>query len=81
MSTAVTKQVFRDEWERKAHDVICVLRYGGTGGSIRTDEMRRIADILRGRPFDPPRVKINLSPPAIKVSLPPPPIKIKLPTP
>lgn len=44
---------FRDEHERKAHDVICIIKYGGIGGSVRTEDVRRIGDVLRGKPLAP----------------------------
>lgn len=45
---------FRDDWDRKAHDIICIVRYGNTGGSVRNDEVRRVSDVLRGHPHRPP---------------------------
>lgn len=45
--------VFRDEHERKAHDVICTIKYGGRGGSVSTNDVREVGDILRGQPFRP----------------------------
>ena len=69
--------VFRDDWERKAHDVICVIKYGGSGGSVRVEDVRRIGDILRGRPLAPvfkpplPRIAVPLvKPPVFKLPLP-----------
>lgn len=54
--------IFRDDWERKAHDVICTIKYGGAGGSVRVDDVRRIGDILRGRPLAP-QFKVTVKPP------------------
>ncbi len=42
---------FRDEHERMAHDVICIIKFGGIGGSVRNEDLYRVADVLRGRPF------------------------------
>lgn len=39
-----------DPHERQAHDIICMIRYGSPGGSVRNDELRKIADYLRGGP-------------------------------
>ena len=37
-----------DHFEQQAHDIICIIRYGSTGGSVRNDELRRVASYLRG---------------------------------
>lgn len=42
---------FRDDHERKAHDIICIVRFGGIGGSVRQEDIRRVGDILRGQPL------------------------------
>lgn len=50
---------FRDEWEQKAHDIICIIKYGSRGGTARDEDVRRVADILRGKPL--PTVAIHVS--------------------
>lgn len=60
--------IFRDEHERKAHDVICIVKYGSVGGSVATKDVRRVGDILRGHTLDPPKPKINI---VVSKSLPP----------
>lgn len=57
--------MFRDEWDRKAHDIICIIKYGGRGGSVRTPDMHKIGDILRGGP------PVMFAPPAPKAAVPP----------
>jgi len=59
----------RDDFDRKAHDIICMLRYGSTGGGVKDVEMHKIGDYLRGGPFKP----------KIQVKLPCKPIVVKLP--
>ena len=49
----MTTPVFRDEFDRKAHDVICLVKYGSTGGSVSTSDMKRVGDYLRGGPVRP----------------------------
>lgn len=67
---------FRDEHERKAHDVICIIKYGGIGGSVRTEDVRRIGDVLRGKPLAPvihmPVVRMPAGPviPTIRIPTP-----------
>lgn len=58
--------IFRDDYERQAHDIICIIKYGATGGKVNTNDMRRVADIIRGRTLDPPKPKITMP----KVTLP-----------
>lgn len=64
---------FRDEHERKAHDIICLIKYNGVGGQVREAELRKVANILRGGPLVP---KITMRIPG---SNPPPPPTIRLP--
>lgn len=47
---------FRDDWDRKAHDIICIVKYGAPGGSVATKDMQRVSDILRGGSFKQPVV-------------------------
>ena len=62
---------FRDDYERQAHDIICIIKYGGRGGSVRTAELRDVADYLRGRPLDVQPARVNLpSPCVVKPPLP-----------
>lgn len=73
--------IFRDEFERKAHDVICIVKHGTPGGNARAEEVRRVADYLRGGPLSTTRV-----PPVPVVfpkplAVPPPPATLKLPQP
>lgn len=49
----MTTPVFRDEFDHKAHDVICLVKYGSVGGSVATSDMRRVGDYLRGGPVRP----------------------------
>lgn len=67
--------IFRDEWERKAHDAICIFKYGAVGGSVSTADVRRVADYLRGGSYRPPVVMpplpVNVVCAAFKVPLPP----------
>lgn len=39
-----------DQHEQQAHDIICMIRYGSPGGTVRNEELRKIADYLRGGP-------------------------------
>lgn len=39
-----------DRHEQQAHDIICMIRYGSPGGTVRNEELRKIADYLRGGP-------------------------------
>lgn len=72
----------RDEWDRKAHDILCIIKYGSPGGGIRNEEMYRVSDILRGHPFKPaapvlapiPTIKITPPVPIPVMSLPPVPV-------
>lgn len=59
--------VFRDDWDRKAHDIICIVKYGNPGGSVATKELHRVSDILRGRSFKQPVVVPPLPVAAVKV--------------
>ena len=80
--------IFRDEHERKAHDVICFIKYGSVGGQVRMEDVRRVADILRGHRLDPPKprvaiptatapkITIKVEGPKINVSIPKPTINI-----
>ena len=66
-----------DPHEQRAHDIICMIRYGSPGGSVRTDEVRKVADYLRGGPKRPaapmvPRVTVPVVPPVAPVVPPPP---------
>lgn len=67
--------IFRDEWERKAHDAICIFKYGAVGGSVATADVRRVADYLRGGSYRPPVVMpplpVAVVCAAFKVPLPP----------
>ena len=65
----MTLEGARDEYDRKAHDIICILRYGNVGGGVHTDQMYKVSDILRGHPYQP-----KLPPPPIVLLPPPPPI-------
>ena len=37
--------IFRDDWDRKAHDVMCIAKYGTPGGSVNTKDMHRAGDL------------------------------------
>lgn len=52
---------FRDDWERKAHDVICVIKHGSIGGQVQQRDIERVGDILRGHSLKPKLVipKVN----------------------
>jgi hypothetical protein len=56
----------RDEWDRKAHDILCIIKYGSVGGGVRTDEMYKVSNILRGHAFRP-TVPVLVLPPPIPV--------------
>lgn len=63
--------MIRDEFDRKAHDVICMLNYGSQGGTVRTEELHKIGDYLRGKPFNPIiNIQVKLSCKPIVVQLP-----------
>lgn len=53
--------------ERIAHDIICIAKYGSTGGSVPTTDVKRVVDYME---------RAGLAKP--KVVLPPPPV-FKLP--
>lgn len=53
--------MFRDEWDRKAHDVMCIAKYGSPGGSVPTKDVHRAGDLLRGHPFMP-AIKVPVIP-------------------
>lgn len=63
--------IFRDEYERKAMDIICIIKYGSIGGQANAKDVERVGDILRGHPFkrELPKVSISLPPvlPTIKL--------------
>lgn len=68
-----------DPFEQQAHDIICMIRYGSPGGNVRNEEMRRIANYLRGGPkvaipvIKPPVVVIPvIAPPPPRILVPPP---------
>lgn len=42
---------FADEHERKAHDIICTIKYGGCGGTVSNQLLKQVGDILRGGPI------------------------------
>lgn len=69
--------VFRDDWDRKAHDVMCIAKYGAPGGSVNAKDLARAGDLLRGGPFRPPVVAIPL--PSRVVTIPLPVVMIPLP--
>ncbi len=76
--------IFRDEFERKAHDVICIVKHGSPGGNARAEEVRRVADYLRGGPLATSRItEVRVKPPVLPKPLvvPPPPASLKLPQP
>lgn len=54
--------LFRDDWERKAHDIICTIKYGRMGGNISAEDVEKVADILRGHSLRPPRVTLPKTP-------------------
>lgn len=61
--------------ERIAHDVICIVKYGKTGGSANATDVKRVAEYLdRMRPL-PEQPKIAIQKPAVVE-----PPKIVLPT-
>lgn len=67
---------FADEWEEKAHGVICLIKFNGVGGSVDTRQMQRVADYLRGhslKPKLPPLPRVAL-PPLPSLPLPPLPL-------
>lgn len=70
--------VFADRYEEQAHDVICMIRYGGIGGSVPTKLVKQVGDYLRGGPHHttvkpklPPLPKMGALPPLPAVGLPP----------
>lgn len=78
--------------ERIAHDVICIVKYGKTGGSANSTDVKRVAEYLdRMRPLpEQPKTlpKIAIPKPAVaqppKIAIPKPAVvqqpKIVLPT-
>lgn len=66
----MTTPVFRDEFDRKAHDVICLVKYGSVGGSVATSDMRRVGDYLRGGPVRPAVPAVPVLPRAVVPQLP-----------
>lgn len=65
--------IFRDDWDRKAHDVMCIAKYGTPGGSVNTKDMHRAGDLLRGAPF---RAAVVIPPLPAPVIVPPLPLKV-----
>lgn len=63
----------RDEWDRKAHDILCIIKYGSVGGGIRAEEMYKVSDILRGHPYRPTLPPLPVVTPPV-VALPPVPV-------
>ena len=63
-----------DPHEQQAHDIICMIRYGSPGGNVRNDELRKVADYLRGGPKRPvvtvPVVPVVPTQPTVTVSIP-----------
>ena len=55
--------MIRDEFDRQAHDILCIVRFGSQGGDIRTEELHKIGDYLRGRKFVKPLPKIEVKQP------------------
>lgn len=58
--------------ERMAHDIICIVKYGSTGGSATTSEVKRVADYIERAGLVKPKVPII-------ATMPPPPPVFKLP--
>jgi hypothetical protein len=42
--------MYRDDFERLAHDIACVVMYGKIGGEVRQPLMERVAAMLRKGP-------------------------------
>lgn len=65
---------FRDDAERKAHDIICMLKYGSAGGSASLHDVRRVAEVIRGGPLalvlPKLRVPLPASPGVVPLRLP-----------
>lgn len=55
--------MIRDHFDRQAHDIICMLSFGSRGGGVRTEQMHKVGDYLRGGP-------IKLAAPKLVVTLP-----------
>lgn len=53
--------------ERMAHDIICIVKYGSTGGSVPTTDVKRVVDYMERTGLVKPK------------ALPPPPPVFKLP--
>ena len=53
--------------ERMAHDIICIVKYGSTGGSAPTSDVKRVVDYMERAGLVEPK------------ALPPPPPVFKLP--
>lgn len=73
--------MFADEYERKAHDIICIVKHGSIGGQASTQEVKRVAAYLRGDTAQR-RPGSNPPPPLLVKPQPPrnPPPVFKLPT-
>ena len=59
--------------ELTAHDIICIVKYNGIGGSVSATELKRVKDYLvrTGLVKEAPRVTIKLPLPTIAIGLPP----------
>jgi hypothetical protein len=76
--------VFRDDYERKAHDILCIIKYGSIGGQARKEDIERVGDILRGHSLKSkvlvPKVPVAHDPKTPPVSISMPNITVRLPT-
>lgn len=61
-----------DHHEQQAHDIICMIRYGSPGGSVRNDEVRKVADYLRGGPKRPAAPMVRVPPVIPRIQVLPP---------
>lgn len=66
----MNRHAFRDIYEDQAYAVICQVKYGGYGGLVETNLIRKCGDILRGRSLDPPKIKVALPQPVSTITLP-----------
>lgn len=53
-----------------AHDIICIIRYGGTGGSANSQDVKKVADYLGRIPALRPVPQVRVVLPKPKVTLP-----------
>lgn len=69
---------FEDKFEKQAHDVICMIKFGGIGGTVKSSDIKRVGDYLRGGPLRK-ALPLPMPKPALPLPLPLPKPKLPLP--